>query len=77
MYMTVKQAAGKWDISDRRIRALCAAGKIRGPIRRLSVSALSNRFIIWYSLTNRRTAAFTVECQCILWAPSMNRCSRT
>lgn len=30
MYMTVKQAAGKWDISDRRIRALCAAGKIPG-----------------------------------------------
>ena len=30
MYMTVKQAAEKWGISDRRIRALCAAGKIHG-----------------------------------------------
>lgn len=30
MYMTVKQAAEKWSISDRRIRALCAEGKIPG-----------------------------------------------
>lgn len=33
MYMTVKQAAEKWGISDRRIRALCAAGKISGAYR--------------------------------------------
>ena len=30
MFMTVKQAAEKWDISDRRIRVLCAEGKIPG-----------------------------------------------
>ncbi len=30
MFMTVKQAAGKWGISDRRVRNLCAAGKIPG-----------------------------------------------
>lgn len=30
MYMTVKQASEKWGISDRRIRVLCAEGKIPG-----------------------------------------------
>ena len=30
MFMTVKQAAEKWNISDRRIRVLCAEGKIPG-----------------------------------------------
>ena len=30
MYMTVQEAAARWGISDRRIRALCAAGKIPG-----------------------------------------------
>lgn len=30
MYITVKQAAEKWGISERRIRALCADGKITG-----------------------------------------------
>lgn len=30
MYMTVKQAAQKWSISDRRVRILCAEGKIPG-----------------------------------------------
>jgi excisionase family DNA binding protein len=30
MYMTVKQAAEKWRISDRRVRALCSSGKIPG-----------------------------------------------
>jgi len=30
MYMTVKQAAEKWGISDRRVRVLCAEGKISG-----------------------------------------------
>ena len=33
MYMTVKQAAEKWGISDRRVRILCAEGKISGAIR--------------------------------------------
>lgn len=33
MYITVKQAAEKWGISDRRIRILCAEGKIPGVIR--------------------------------------------
>ena len=30
MFMTVKQAAEKWNISDRRIRVLCSEGKING-----------------------------------------------
>ena len=30
MYITVKQASEKWGISDRRIRVLCAQGKIPG-----------------------------------------------
>lgn len=30
MFMTVKQAAEKWEISDRRIRVLCSEGKIPG-----------------------------------------------
>ncbi|NLD19071.1 MAG: Fic family protein [Clostridiales bacterium] len=30
MFMTVKQAAEKWNISDRRIRVLCVQGKIPG-----------------------------------------------
>ena len=30
MYMTVKQAAEKWGLSDRRVRILCAQGKIPG-----------------------------------------------
>lgn len=30
MFMTVKQAAQKWGISDRRIRVLCSEGKIPG-----------------------------------------------
>jgi excisionase family DNA binding protein len=33
-YMTVKQAAEQWGISDRRVRLLCAEGKIDGTIRR-------------------------------------------
>ena len=32
MYMTVKQAAEKWGISGRRVRILCAEGKISGVI---------------------------------------------
>mgnify|MGYP000523310737 CR=1 FL=1 len=30
MYITVKQAAEKWDISDRRVRILCFKGRIPG-----------------------------------------------
>lgn len=30
MYMTAKEAAAKWNISDRRIRVLCSEGKIPG-----------------------------------------------
>jgi excisionase family DNA binding protein len=33
-YMTVKQAAEQWYISDRRVRLLCAEGKIDGIIRK-------------------------------------------
>ena len=30
MYMTVKEAAAKWNVSDRRIRVLCSEGRIPG-----------------------------------------------
>ena len=33
MYITVKQVAEKWGISDRRVRILCSEGKISGVIR--------------------------------------------
>lgn len=33
MYISVKQAAEKWGISDRRVRVLCSEGKISGVIR--------------------------------------------
>ena len=33
-YMSVKQAAEQWGISDRRVRALCQQGKIEGTIRK-------------------------------------------
>ena len=33
LYMTVKQAAEKWGISDRRVRILCAEGKVAGVTR--------------------------------------------
>ena len=33
MYMSVKQAAEKWGISDRRVRILCSEEKISGVIR--------------------------------------------
>ncbi|MDR1028283.1 MAG: Fic family protein [Clostridiales Family XIII bacterium] len=33
-YMTVKQAAEQWGISDRRVRLLCAEGKINGIVRK-------------------------------------------
>lgn len=34
MYMTVKQAAEKWDISERRVRILCAEGRIEGAFQK-------------------------------------------
>ena len=33
MFMTVKEASTKWGISDRRIRVLCAEGKIPGAVK--------------------------------------------
>lgn len=33
MYISVKQAAEKWKLSDRRIRVLCTEGKILGAVR--------------------------------------------
>ena len=30
MYITIKQAAEKWGISDRRVKVLCSEGKIPG-----------------------------------------------
>ena len=34
MYITVKEAAAKWGISDRRIRVLCSEGKIPGAFQK-------------------------------------------
>lgn len=33
MYISVKQAAERWGISDRRVRILCSEGKIPGVTR--------------------------------------------
>lgn len=33
-YMTVKQASERWGISDRRVRVLCAEGRIKGVIQK-------------------------------------------
>lgn len=33
MYMTVRQAADLWGISDRRVRSLCSQGKIQGAVQ--------------------------------------------
>jgi len=33
MFMTTKQAADKWGLSDRRVRVLCGEGRISGAIR--------------------------------------------
>lgn len=33
MYISVKQAAEKWDISDRRVRALCENGQVEGAMK--------------------------------------------
>ena len=33
MYITAKEASAKWGISDRRIRAMCVAGKVPGAYR--------------------------------------------
>jgi hypothetical protein len=31
-YITVKQASERWGISDRRVRFLCAEGRIKGAV---------------------------------------------
>ena len=33
MFMSVRQAAQKWDISERRVRILCSEGRIDGVVR--------------------------------------------
>lgn len=32
-YLTVKQAAEKWGISERRVQILCSNGKIKGTVK--------------------------------------------
>lgn len=32
-YITPKQAALKWEITERRVQALCAGGKVNGVVR--------------------------------------------
>ena len=33
MYLSVQEVARKWDISDRRVRALCENGQIPGAMK--------------------------------------------
>ena len=33
MYISVKQAAAKWEISDRRVRVLCENGQVEGAMK--------------------------------------------
>ena len=33
MYLSVQEAAKKWDISDRRVRALCENGQVEGAVK--------------------------------------------
>ena len=40
MYITVKQAAEKWGISDRRVRTLCSEGKIPGAFQNGKIWAI-------------------------------------
>jgi len=39
-YMTVKEAAEKWDLSVRRVQLLCVEGRIEGAIKHASVWAI-------------------------------------
>ncbi len=39
-YMTVKEAAEKWNISIRRVQVLCSQGRILGAIKYASVWAI-------------------------------------
>lgn len=55
MYMTVKQAAEKWGISDRRIRILCLEGKILG----VTLKDVVGRFL--HMRRNRRTVGIKLQ----------------
>lgn len=33
MFISVKEAVEKWNVSDRRVRVLCSEGKIPGVVR--------------------------------------------
>lgn len=55
MYMTVKQAAEKWGISDRRIRILCLEGKILG----VTLEDVVGRFL--HMRRNRRTVGIKLQ----------------
>ncbi len=39
-YMTVKEAAQKWELSVRRVQLLCVEGRIRGAVKYASVWAI-------------------------------------
>lgn len=39
-YMTVKEAAEKWEISERRVQLLCVQGRIEGTTKYASVWAI-------------------------------------
>lgn len=52
MFMTVKQAAEKWGISDRRICVLCTEGKIPGTYRVERSRNLSIEWLTTMPLTN-------------------------
>ena len=62
MFMTVQQAAEKWDISDRRVRTLCNEGKIPGAYR----DGKAGKFLLMHKslttdVTNQRKAFLTVS----------------
>ena len=54
MFMTVKQAAEKWGVSDRRIRVLCSEGKIAGEDGKFQLMPVN----LQMDDTNQRKASF-------------------
>lgn len=43
MYITVKEAAEKWNLSDRRVRVLCEEGKVEGAVHVGVIGMFPNR----------------------------------
>ncbi|EOS23877.1 hypothetical protein C806_02663 [Lachnospiraceae bacterium 3-1] len=67
-YMTIKETAAKWEVSDKRVLQYCNMGRIIGAERwgilGLSRKALKNQMIedtrtMWVKLQNKRRARFS------------------